>query len=202
MTKRRPHLDAPDENRCGNRSRRWREPLMVAIAAASMSAAGCAGTVAQVQLPAKAVATPAAISAPVVMTPRQQVIDALVGYTAALAQADESRSSSTAREFLRQYLAASRIDGLVRAMNGIWARGERFYGEDVLHVSSVTLARWHAFVHDCDDTSGMGLVDIATGQIVPGSAGTSRANLVTRLDLVSGHWLVQFQLVEDVPCTP
>jgi hypothetical protein len=56
--------------------------------------------------------------------------------------------------------------------------------------------------HDCDDTSGTALVDIVTGELVPGSSGTSRANVVTRLELAGSHWLVQFQLVEDVPCTP
>ena len=87
-------------------------------------------------------------------------------------------------------------------MSAIWAKGESFYGEDVLHVSSVSIAAGRAFVHDCDDTSAMGLMNVATGQIVPGSAGVPRDNVVTRLDLVAGHWLVQFQLIEDVPCTP
>jgi hypothetical protein len=48
----------------------------------------------------------------------------------------------------------------------------------------------------------MGLLNAATGQAVPGSAGIRHDNVVTRLDLVGGHWLVQFQLVEAVPCTP
>jgi hypothetical protein len=174
----------------------------VAIVGLVPALAGCARTVAAVQLPAKPVQTSEATSAPAAPTARQQVVAALIGYTAALAQADESRSSSSARQLLRPYLVAGRIAGLVQAMHAIWDRGESFYGQDVLHVSSVTVAGRHAFVHDCDDTSGMGLLDVATAQIVPGSVGTSRANLVTRLDLVSGHWLVQFQLVEDVPCTP
>jgi hypothetical protein len=48
----------------------------------------------------------------------------------------------------------------------------------------------------------MGLDDQATGQLVPGSAGSPELNIVTLLALVSGRWLVQFQLVEDVPCPP
>jgi hypothetical protein len=164
--------------------------------------AGCAGSAAAVQLPAKPVITSAAISPPSVVTPRERVVATLLDYTAALARADQSRSTSSARRLLRPYLVASRIDGLVQAMSAIWARGQSFYGQDVLHVSSVTIAGQHAFVHDCDNTSRMGLVNTATAQTVPGSVGTSRVNLVTRLDLVSGHWLVQFQLVVDVPCTP
>jgi hypothetical protein len=103
---------------------------------------------------------------------------------------------------LHPYLAASRIGGLVRAISAIWARGDRFYGTDVLHISSVRIKGRRAFVHDCDDTSGMGLDNSATGQLVPGSAGVRRDNLITRLDLVRGHWMIAFQLVEDAPCTP
>ena len=129
------------------------------------------------------------------------MVAALTGFTTALGQADRSRSMSIARKLLAPYLAASRIGGLVRAMSAIWARGDRFYGTDVLHISNVRLEGRRAFVHECDDTSGMGLDDSVTGQIVPGSAGVPRDNLVTRLDLVRGHWLVAFQLVEDVPCS-
>jgi hypothetical protein len=202
MTSRRPSPDAPGDNGCRSRSPRWRWPLAVASAGLVPALAGCAGSAAAVQLPAKLVITSAAISPPSVMTPRLRVVAALVDYTAALARADQSRSTSSARRLLRPYLVASRIDGLVQAMSAIWARGQSFYGQDVLHVSSVTIAGQRAFVHDCDNTSGMGLVSNATAQTVPGSVGTSRVNLVTRLDLVSGHWLVQFQLVEDVPCAP
>jgi hypothetical protein len=143
-----------------------------------------------------------AVTSPPVLTPRQQVVAALTGYTAALGQADRSRSRSLARELMRPYLAASRIDGLVKAVSAIWARGDRFYGTDVVHVSTVSIEGRHAFVHDCDDTSSMGLENSMTDQTVPGSLGVPRANMVTRLDLVRGHWLVTFQLVEDVPCTP
>jgi len=136
------------------------------------------------------------------MTTRQEVLAALASYTTALVQAEHSRSGEVARELLRPHLAASRIDGLVQAMTAIWARYETFGGQDIRHVTSVIVVGRRAFVHDCDNTSGMSVVDIATGQIVPGSSGTPRANLVTCLDLVSGNWLVQFQLVEDVPCVP
>jgi hypothetical protein len=164
--------------------------------------AGCAGATAPVHLPAKPAATSAPVIVPAILTPRQQVLAALGGYVTALGQADKSGNAAAARQLLRPYLAPSRIPGLVQAMSAIWAKGESFYGEDVLHVSSLTIATGHAFVHDCDDTSGMSLTDVATGQIVPGSAGVPRDNVVTRLDLVGRHWLVQFQLVEDVPCTP
>ncbi len=103
---------------------------------------------------------------------------------------------------LRPYLAANRIGGLVSAISIIWARGESFYGQDDLHILTVQISGRRAFVHDCDDTSAMGLEYVSTGQAVPGTGGVYRANLVTRLDLVDGHWLVESQLPEDVPCVP
>jgi hypothetical protein len=177
-------------------------PALAACAGLAVCLAACSGPAADVQLPARPSATISAVTTPSALTPRQQVVAALTGYTTALGQADRSRSRSAARDLLRPYLAASRIGGLVRAISAIWARGERFYGTDVPHISSVRIEGRRAFVHDCDDTSGMGLDDSVTGQIVPGSAGVARDNLVTRLELVRGHWLVAFQVVEDVPCTP
>lgn len=183
-------------------------PRQVAAAVAALAPVlavlgGCGGTVASVPLPARPrAATSAVTSAAAASSPRQQVIAALVGYTAALSEADKSQSSAAAHRLLQPYLAATRIAGVVQTMSSIWAKGEVFFGQDVLHVISVTVSGSSAFVHDCDDTSGMGLDDQATGQLVPGSAGSPELNIVTHLALMGGRWLVQFQLVEDVPCTP
>ena len=65
---------------------------------------------------------------------------------------------------------------------------------------SVRIDGRHAFVHDCDNTSAMGLEKAITGLPVAGSAGIPDDNIVTGLDLVHGRWLVEFQLVEDVSC--
>ena len=186
--------------------RKRRVPLVVAAivtACALPSLVACSPEPAQVELPAKpAAATPAAVNPSAPATPRQQVLAALTGYTAALGRAEQSRSDTMARELLRPYVAASRIGGLVEAVSTIWAKGDRFYGEDVLHVLDVRIDGHRAFVHDCDDTSGMGLENAATGQILPGTTGVQHANLVTRLDQVAGHWMVESQLPEDVPCAP
>jgi hypothetical protein len=130
------------------------------------------------------------------------VIAALAGYSAALGQAEQSRSGATARRLLHPYLAANRIGGLVRAVSTIWARGDAFYGQDVLRVLTVRIEGRRAFVHECDNTSGMGLEHAASGQAVPGSSGVEHDNLVTRLELARGRWLVESQLPEDVPCVP
>ncbi|HUB38060.1 MAG TPA: hypothetical protein VMA72_04340 [Streptosporangiaceae bacterium] len=177
-------------------------PAMVAAFAMSVLAA-CSVTPARVELPAKPAAATTAVSRePVSATPRQQVVAALTGYTAALGRAEQSRSRARARRLLHPYLAASRIGGLVGAVSSIWAKGDRFYGEDVLHIIGVRIDGHRAFVHDCDDTSGMGLDKAATGEALPGSAGVQHANLVTRLDEVAGHWLVESQLPEGAPCVP
>jgi hypothetical protein len=180
--------------------RRWR---VTAAAALPPLLVGCGGAAAPVQLPAKPppAATRVATSATAVSA-RQQVIAALAGYTTALSEADKSRNAQEARRLLQPYLAATRIDGVIETMSSIWSEGKVFFGEDVLHVQGVTITGQSAFVHDCDDTSRMGLAYRATGQVVPGSTGISELNVVTNLALVGGRWLVQFQLVEDLPCTP
>jgi hypothetical protein len=156
-----------------------------------------------VELPAKPeVASPAGLSKPSPATPRQQVLAALSGYTAALGRAEQSRNARMARRLLRPYVAPTRIGGLVDSISTIWARGDRFYGEDVLHVLDVRIEGHRAFVHDCDDTSAMGLESAVSGEAVPGSAGVWHANLVTHLDRVAGRWLVESQLPEDLPCAP
>jgi len=180
----------------------WRVPAVL-VACLAPALAACSSAAARVQLPAKAAAAASAAPRPLAaLTPRQQVIAALVGYAAALSQAEQSRSSAAARRLLRPYLAANRIGSLVRAVSTIWARGDAFYGQDVLHILAVRIEGRRALVHECDNTSGMGLEEAASGQAVPGSSGVAHDNLVTRLELTRGHWLVESQLPEDVPCVP
>ena len=187
-------------------SSRQRRALIVLAACLVPALAACSGAALPAKLPARAANAaaerPAAASKPGMVRPREQVIGALAAYTGALSEADKSGSKTEARRLLQPYLAASRINGLVRTVSAIWASGDRFYGQDVLHVLSVRIDGSHAFVHDCDNTSGMGLENATTGQTVPGSVGVARTNIVSSLELVQGHWLVQFQLPEDVPCAP
>ena len=171
----------------------WRRRAAAAAALTPMLA-GCAGAAAPVRLPAgPAPASRAATGTTATVSPQGQVIAALAGYTAALSTADKSQSAPAARRLLQPYLAASRIDGVVQTMSSIWAKGEIFFGQDDLHTLSVTITGQSAFVHDCDDTSAMGLAYQATGQVVAGSAGIAELNVVTHLDLAGGRWLVQFQ---------
>jgi hypothetical protein len=179
-----------------------RRRVAVLAAAIAPALAGCNGAAAPVSLPPRSPsATPAVSSAPAALSAQQQVIAARTNYTVAIGEAEKSRSATSARELLRPYLAADRIDGLVQTMTSIWTKGEVFYGRDVLHILRVTVTDSAAFVYDCDDTSSMGLKYAATGEVVPGSQGSPNMNLITRLDLTGGHWLVQFQVVVDQPCT-
>ena len=182
-------------------SQAWLATLAGCLAFAIVLApAACSSVVGLVRLPPKAApATPTATVRPA-PTPRQLVLAAFAGYTAALHAADLSVNAARARQLLRPYLAAARISGVVQTERAIWEKGERFYGQAVLHVLNVRIDGRHAFVHDCDNTSAMGLEIATTGLPVTGSAGIPDDNVVTSLDLVDGRWLVEFQLIEDVSC--
>ncbi len=192
--------------RAERRMHRDRQPPRGSFARASLCSfavvltlAACSSAVGLVRLPPRSadVATATMQRAP---TPREQVLAAFAAYTAALHAADLSGDAALARRFLRPYLTAARIAGVVQTERAIWAKGERFYGQTVLHVLSVRIDGRRAFVHDCDNTSAMGLRSATSGLPVPGTAGIPDENIVTRLDLVHGRWLITFQLIEDVPC--
>lgn len=184
------------------RARLTSRRAVIVAAAIAPALAACNGAAAPVSLPPKSPsAPPAASRTPAVPSVQQQVIATRTDYTVAIGEAEKSRSATAARELLLPYLAADRIDDLVQTMTSIWAKGEVFYGQDVLHVLRVTVTDTTAFVYDCDDTSSMGLKYAATGEVVPGSGGSPDMNLITRLGLEGGHWFVQFQVVVDQPCT-
>jgi hypothetical protein len=173
---------------------------MAALLAAGLAPllAACGGAAAQVQLPVKAAAATSASPAAPALTPRQQVVVAFSGYTAAMTAAFDSRSPSQVRQLLGPYLDQTTISNAVRAFSQAWGQHEVSYGHAEHHIIGVTIRGAAAWVHDCDDTSGSGLA-YSTGQVVPGTLGSPRENLVTRLNLVSGHWLVGVQTIEDVP---
>jgi hypothetical protein len=193
-------MTSPSPQRCG----RLPAGLAALLAACLVPLlAACAGAAAQVRLPAKPRATAAAAPAPAPqrLTPRQQVIAAFTGYTTAMAAAFDSRSPAEVRQLLSPYLSAATIANAVRAFGQAWRQNEISFGQPEHHIISVRIAGTAAWVHDCDDTSKSGLEYAGTGQIVPGSVGSVDDNLVTRLNLVGGHWVIDVQTVEDVPCT-
>ncbi len=78
---------------------RRRAALLAACLAPLLAA--CGGAAAQVQLPVKAAATTSAQPAAAPLTPRQQVVVAFTGYTAAMTAAFDSRSPAQVRQLLR-----------------------------------------------------------------------------------------------------
>lgn len=172
------------------------------LAACVALLAGCTGAAAQVRLPAKVAATSSTTTSQRPLTPPQQVASAYAGYTAAMAAAFNSRSPAQVRQLLRPYLATATISNAIQAFSQAWNHNEISYGHVVQHVIGIRIAGRAAWVHDCDNTSDAGLAYGSTGQIVPGTLGSAEDNLMTRLDLVRGHWVIGIQTIEDVPCTP
>jgi hypothetical protein len=193
-------MTSPTPQRC-RRLPAGRTVLVIACLAPLIAA--CAGAAAQVRLPAKTQPTAAAAApAPQRLTPRQQVIAAFTGYTTAMAGAFDSRSPAEVRQLLSPYLDAATIANAVRAFSQAWRQNEVSFGQPEHHIIGVRIQGSAAWVHDCDNTSKSGLEYAGTSQIVPGSLGTVDDNLLTRLNLVGGHWVIGVQTLEDVPCSP
>lgn len=165
--------------------------------------AACAGAASSVQLPSKgASAHTTSVRNPRRPSTRDQVIAAFTGYNTALRAAGNSRSAARVRQLMRPYISSATITNLIRFDRSIWSKDEIFYGRVVYHILAVRVDGDHAFVHDCDNTSGSGLENASTGEVVRGSIGVSHQNIVTRLNLVDGRWLIGLQTIEDVPCKP
>jgi hypothetical protein len=184
----------------------WRLSAWPAVMVACLAPllAACAATAPLVHLPAKpkqheARAAAATFQPP---SPRQQVIAAYLGYTTAMTDAFNSRSPAQVRQLLAPYLDAATVHNAIRAFSQAWAKGEVTYGQVERHIIGVSIEGTAAWVHDCDNTSNSGLAYASTDQIVPGSLGIPHDNLVTKLNLVRGHWVVYVQTIEDVSCTP
>ncbi len=184
----------------------WRLPALLSVAACLVPLlAGCAATAPLVHLPARPKLHAARAAAATVQRPlsaRQQVITAYLGYTAAMTDAFNSRSVAEVRLLLAPYLDTATVRNAISAFTQAWARDEISYGQVERHIIGVKVEGKAAWVHDCDNTSDSGLAYASTDQIVPGSLGIRDENLVTRLNLVHGHWVVYVQTIEDVSCTP
>lgn len=117
-----------------------------------------------------------------------------------MSKAQLSGNATVARSLLSPYMPPDRVSGMVSALASIWSQGEKYYGTDIPHVLRVTVNGATAFAYECDDTSSSGLQYTASGKVVPGSQGIQDLNLITKLLLSNGRWLVQNQSVVDEPC--
>jgi hypothetical protein len=185
----------------------WRPSAWLAVVGACLAPllAACTATAPLVNLPAKPAAHQAKAADATIqrsLSPRQQVIAAYLGYTTAMTDAFNSRDAAQVRQLLAPYLDAATVRNAIRAFGQAWSRGEITYGQVERHIIGVSIEGTAAWVHDCDNTSNSGLAYASTDQIVPGSLGIRDDNVVTRLNLVRGHWVVYVQTVEDVSCAP
>jgi hypothetical protein len=173
------------------------------VVCAGIALAGCGQIATSVRLPHKTAPThPAVASKPRPPSQRQRVLAAFTGYHTALRKAANSRSAAEVRLLMHPYINSPTIANLITFDRSLWSKHEIFFGQVVYHVLAVTIDGDHAFVHDCDNTSGSGLENDMTGKLIPGSLGVKDQNIITRLNRVHGQWLIGLQTIEDVPCKP
>ena len=178
-----------------------RRLVLAALAGAlALVAAGCANQ-ASVRLPPKAAArSPARLQAADRPGPRQQVMAAYEGYWQASGAAVNAGNARLAGQVLARYVPATTIPGMIAALRQDWESHAVVDGHPVLHILSVQVRANRATVHDCVDLSHAGLKDARTGQALPQSFGSARANYYASLVLQDGRWLVSNIVPVVAPC--
>lgn len=185
---------------------RWPPPggLAAGLAGLALAAAACGGQPASVALPHKAGAAPArqADASGPARTPRQIVSGAYQGYWRAYAAAMTASSPVRARRILAPYEAPSGMPAMIGSLRRVWAAHDVAYGGAITHVKSVHITGGTAMVHDCLDLSHFGVLDTATGRVVPDSFGLANLNYYVTLELSGGRWRVSNMQPVEVACTP
>jgi hypothetical protein len=178
-----------------------RRLILAALAGAlALVAAGCASQ-ASVRLPPRAVArAPARLQVADRPGPRQQVMAAYEGYWQASGDAVNAGNARLADRVLARYVAAAAIPGMIAALRQDWESHAVVDGHPILHILSVQVRASRATVHDCVDLSQAGLKDARTGQALPQSFGSARANYYASLVLQDGRWLVSNIVPVVAPC--
>jgi len=184
---------------------RWPQSggLAAGLAGLALAAAACGGQSAGVALPHKgtAPARQADASGPP-RSPRQLVAGAYQGYWRAYAAAMTASKPGRARHILAPYEAPSGMPTLIGSLRRVWAAHDVAYGGAITHVKSVHITGSSAMVHDCLDLSHFGVLDTATGRVVPDSFGLANLNYYVTLELSGGRWRVSNMQPVEVPCKP
>lgn len=177
-------------------------PVVAAgLAGGALALAACGGQPASVALPQKAGASAAAsATADPPHTRRQAVAAAYHAYWHAYAAAMTSSSAARARSILAPYEVASGLPKMISSLRRVWAAHDVAYGGAVTHVTDVRIAGRRAVVHDCLDLSHFGVLDKATGQVVPDSFGLPNQDYYVTLLLTGGRWRVSNMQPVEVPC--
>jgi hypothetical protein len=174
------------------------------LTSVALAATGCGGPAASVALPGKAgtaTAAPASLAGPA-PTPRQAVAAAYSGYWRAYAAAMASLKPARATAILAPYATRSGIPQLVKTLQAVWAANDTAYGGAVTHVKGVRITGRRAILHDCLDLSHFGVLDRATGRIVPDSFGLPNQDYYISLVRSGGRWRVSNMQPVEVPCEP
>lgn len=180
-----------------------RAVVAVLVAVVALALVSCAAQLKPAALPPKSPvpSAPAPNPSPT-ESAQQQVMVTMVGFNAALVQAEKSKDAAQARALLTPYFTAAMVNSFVTQLAYLWSHGQIFYGDIISHVLRVTVDGASAVAYDCDDTSRTGREYTATGQVVPGTQGVPHLNLDTQMSLDGDHWIIASQKVADEPCQP
>ncbi len=131
-----------------------------------------------------------------------QVIAAYTAFFPALTAA-EPQSPVRAAAMLAPHAGMPYLEHVLAQMAWFRARGEVAWGYVVPHVTGVRISGGQAIVRDCQDASNAWLVSAATGQVIPGTAGSARTFLIAVLVRGSdGRWRLTLLAHLGDPCSP
>ena len=91
---------------------------------------------------------------------------------------------------------------LLGNLQSIWAANDTAYGGAVVHVKGVQITGRRAILHDCLDLSHFGVLNRATGRVVPDSFGLPNRDYYISLVRSGGRWRVSNMEPVEVPCEP
>jgi hypothetical protein len=175
---------------------------LAACITALLCAVACANAGGEVTLPPKALAASHSNGKSAGPSPREQVISAYTGYIAALTPADDSRDPAMVRVMLMPFISASAVRGWIRTFAALWRRHEVSFGTPAVRIFYVRVIGNRAVIRACENTTGGGLKNYLTGNVVPGSNLNDSTHLyqVTVLHREAGQWDIGTQTFVDLPC--
>lgn len=166
----------------------------------TLTAVGCGASSTPASLPSKA---PSPTPSPTpTKTAQQQVIAAFDEFWQAGAAAQRS-APTAARTMLAPLVAEPYLDHLLTQMNPYRARHQQAWGYVIPHVTQIDVNADRALLHDCQDESHAALADSNTGQVIPGTYGSSHVSYVATLGRgADGHWRMTAMEALETTCEP
>jgi hypothetical protein len=135
--------------------------------------------------------------------PKGRVTAAYTGYTAAARKAVLAPADQV-RPILAEYVApGDYMEWEVRQVLLNQSDNKEPWGSPVIHVTAVDIEGSTAKLHDCQDASNYGAADRRTHQLIPGTRGAKRWNLVADMKMGSdGRWRVAGLRAAAGSCRP